>query len=299
MLDAIERAHLPAQRRRPRAGQPAHERDRPRGPVPRRARTRRHAAVHRDDRELARAPTITTCCSSPPTRAPRGSRRLAGRALCDAIVLMDIEAARRAHPGGRVRSRVPVVLDRRPGATARACTASTSTSPLAARLAVDELAALGHDRRRAHRAPGRGRSSATSTTCAASWTRRAPRPSATGCRYEVIAPVEPTPRRREGPSSARSPRAATPGSASSCPTRRLVAAGAARARCARAASRAATSPSSGCARTSRRGEREPPVTNVSAEPRDVSRRAMQTLVPAARTDRRGRRRPRSSSFRRG
>ena len=45
-------AHLPAQRGRPGAGEPAHERDRARRPVPRRRGTAGSAAVHRDDREL-------------------------------------------------------------------------------------------------------------------------------------------------------------------------------------------------------------------------------------------------------
>ena len=73
-----------------------------------------------------------------------GLRRLAGRKLCDAIVLMDIRRIdERVAVGAELR--VPIVLIGMPKDTAGLHCVDVDF-PMAARLAVDELAATGHDR---------------------------------------------------------------------------------------------------------------------------------------------------------
>jgi DNA-binding LacI/PurR family transcriptional regulator len=73
-----------------------------------------------------------------------GLTRLAGRALCDGIVMMDIEAADARIPVAAALP-VPVILIGVPDDSAGLHCVDMDF-PLAGRLAVDELAALGHDR---------------------------------------------------------------------------------------------------------------------------------------------------------
>jgi DNA-binding LacI/PurR family transcriptional regulator len=73
-----------------------------------------------------------------------GLTRLAGRALCDAIVLMDIEADDPRIPVA-AELKVPVILIGVPDDSAGLYCVDLDF-PLAGTLAVDEMAALGHDR---------------------------------------------------------------------------------------------------------------------------------------------------------
>ena len=149
-----------------------------------------------------------------------GLRRLAGRSLCDAIVLMDIEAHDERIPVGRVPAGAGGPRGR-------------SGGPGRAALRRPRLRAGGAaGRRRArrdgprpagvHRALGRRRRARPQLR--ATVHGRGPRgqPSGTGCRTSSSrrssrrAPV------RRPRSSAPSPRAATTGSASSCPTARVL-----------------------------------------------------------------------------
>jgi DNA-binding LacI/PurR family transcriptional regulator len=73
-----------------------------------------------------------------------GLERLAGRSLCDAIVMMDIEADDARIPVA-ASLRVPVILIGVPHDSAGLHCVDLDF-PLAGRMAVDELATLGHDR---------------------------------------------------------------------------------------------------------------------------------------------------------
>ena len=148
----------------------------------------------------------------------------------------------------------------------------------AARLAVDELADTGHDRVVVHGLPGGDGGARPQLRPPLPAMRRRRRPTATACRTTLIAPVEPgraaaagrrRPRaRRARRRPARDRRRRTRRSCSACCTR-----------CACAASSPGRDVSVIGARapTRRPRQSEPPVTNVSPEPRDVSRRAMETL----------------------
>ncbi|WP_433558575.1 LacI family DNA-binding transcriptional regulator [Pseudonocardia xinjiangensis] len=73
-----------------------------------------------------------------------GLERLAGRSLCDAIVMMDIEADDARIPVAAAL-RVPVILIGVPDDSAGLHCVDLDF-PLAGRMAVDELAGIGHDR---------------------------------------------------------------------------------------------------------------------------------------------------------
>ena len=118
-----------------------------------------------------------------------GLRRLAGRSLCDAIVLMDIEAHDERIPVA-ASLRVPVVLVGVPEDPAGLHCVDLDF-PMAARLAVDELAETGHDRLVlvGHAADDVERD--------LNYVRRFMDPARAvaerhGLPYELIAPVEPT-----------------------------------------------------------------------------------------------------------
>ena len=129
-----------------------------------------------------------------------GLRRLARRSLCDAIVMMDIEAHDERIPVA-VSLRVPVVLVGVPEQPAGLrCVDSTSVRP--ARLAVDELAETGHDRVVCLGYP------AEVTGRDLNYVRRfmssvQERVEHHGLPYEIVAPVEPVASARERPSTRR------------------------------------------------------------------------------------------------
>jgi DNA-binding LacI/PurR family transcriptional regulator len=200
-----------------------------------------------------------------------GLTRLAGRALCDAIVLMDIEAADARIPVAAALP-VPVILIGVPDDSGGLHCVDLDF-PLAGALAVDELAALGHDRvvLIGHAAEVIERD--------INFVRRFQRGAAAaaerhGIGYSVVAPVPP------GAAGAREavaraldggclPGIVVPNSQAVAPVlHALVERGVVPGRdtsliglCTDAAAEATT----------------PAVTNVSLEPRDVSRRAMEIL----------------------
>lgn len=200
-----------------------------------------------------------------------GLIRLAGRALCDAIVLMDIEADDARTPVAAALP-VPVILIGVPDDNAGLHCVDLDF-PLAGTLAVDELAAVGHDRvvLIGHAAEVIERD--------INFVRRFQRGAAAaaerhGIGYSVVAPVPP------GTAAARvaveralhgggRPGIVVPNSQAVGPVlHALVERGVVPGRdisliglCTDAAAEATT----------------PAVTNVSLEPRDVSRRAMEIL----------------------
>jgi DNA-binding LacI/PurR family transcriptional regulator len=200
-----------------------------------------------------------------------GLTRLAGRALCDAIVLMDIEAEDPRIPVAAALN-VPVILIGVPNDSAGLHCVDLDFA-LAATLAVDELAALGHDRvvLIGHAADAIERD--------INYVRRFQRGAAAaaqrhGIGFSVVAPVPP------GNAAARAavdialdgggrPGIAIPNSQAIGPVlHALIERGIVPGRdisliglCTDAAAEATT----------------PAVTNVSLEPRDVSRRAMEIL----------------------
>jgi DNA-binding LacI/PurR family transcriptional regulator len=200
-----------------------------------------------------------------------GLTRLAGRALCDAIVLMDIEAADARIPVAAALP-VPVILIGVPDDSGGLHCVDLDF-PLAGALAVDELAALGHDRvvLIGHATEVIERD--------INFVRRFQRGAAAaaerhGIGYSVVAPVPP------GAAGAREaveraldggclPGIVVPNSQAVAPVlHALVERGVVPGRdtsliglCTDAAAEATT----------------PAVTNVSLEPRDVSRRAMEIL----------------------
>jgi DNA-binding LacI/PurR family transcriptional regulator len=202
-----------------------------------------------------------------------GLRRLAGRSLCDAIVLMDIEAHDERIPVA-ASLRVPVVLVGVPEDPAGLHCVDLDF-PMAARLAVDELAETGHDRLAfiGHAADDVERD--------LNYVRRFMDPARTvaeghGLPYELIAPVEPT---RAGAQAAVEHALASRGDdrlglvvPNSAVLQPLL-----NALNARGVAPGRDVSVVGLCTDVAAGESEPPVTNVSAEPRDVSRRAMQTL----------------------
>jgi DNA-binding LacI/PurR family transcriptional regulator len=200
-----------------------------------------------------------------------GLTRLAGRALCDAIVLMDIEAEDARIPVA-AELKVPVILIGVPDDSAGLHCVDLDFH-LAGTLAVDEMAALGHDRvvLIGHAAGVIERD--------VNFVRRFQRGAAAaaerhGIGYSVVAPVPP------GLAAARTaveraleggghPGIVVPNSLAVGPVlHALIERGVVPGRdisliglCADAAAEATT----------------PAVTNVSMEPRDVSRRAMEIL----------------------
>ena len=204
-------------------------------PSSRRSRTRRGSA-------------ITTCCSSRRTRAPPVSAALpAARCAtrsCSWTSRRTTSASRSPRPCGCPWS--SWVSPR----TRRDCTASIWTSRWRR-----GWPSTSSPRRVTTGSCSSGTrpttSSATSTTCGGSWTRPARWPSDTGCRMSSSRRSSRPAPARGRLSTAPSPRAVTPGSASWCPTAPCSTPCSARSM--RAVSYpAATSPSSGCARTSRR-----------------------------------------------
>lgn len=200
-----------------------------------------------------------------------GLTRLAGRALCDAIVLMDIEADDARIPVAAAL-KVPVILIGVPDDSAGLHCVDMDFA-LAGTVAVDEIAALGHDRvvLIGHAADVIERD--------INFVRRFQRGAAAAARrhgigYSVVAPVPP------GAAGAREaveraldgggrPGVVVPNSQAVAPVlHALVERGVVPGRdvsliglCTDAAAEATT----------------PAVTNVSLEPRDVSRRAMEIL----------------------
>jgi len=211
---------------------------------------------------------------------PSALTRLAGRSLCDAIVLMDI-AAHDARLPVAAATRVPVILIGIPEDTwGLPCV--DLDFPEAARLAVAELAACGHDR-----VVVLGYSAdevARDVNYVGRFLRSAAQDAAArGLGHVEVSPVEPS---REGARAAveqalalGGPRPAilVPASASvpwvlQALAERGVVPGrdaSVVALCTDAAAQATV----------------PAVTNVSTEPRDVSRRAMQTLFRRLEQDR--------------
>jgi DNA-binding LacI/PurR family transcriptional regulator len=202
-----------------------------------------------------------------------GLRRLAGRSLCDAIVLMDIEAKDERVPVAASLP-VPVVLIGVPEDPAGLRCVDLDFAA-AARMAVDEMAATGHDRLAVLGYP------AEIMQRDLNYVRRfldAFREAAArhGLPYELIAPVE---LGRAAASDAVERVLASgvggrlglvvPNSPAPQPVlHALNARGVAPGR--------DISVIALCADVAAQ-EIEPPVTNISLEPRDVSRRAMETL----------------------
>jgi DNA-binding LacI/PurR family transcriptional regulator len=200
-----------------------------------------------------------------------GLTRLAGRALCDAIVLMDIEADDARIPVAAAL-KVPVILIGVPDDSAGLHCVDMDFA-LAGTLAVDEIAALGHDRvvLIGHAADVIERD--------INFVRRFQRGAAAaaerhGIGYSVVAPVPPgTAGAREAVERALAgggrPGVVVPNSQAVAPVlHALVERDVVPGRdisliglCTDAAAEATT----------------PAVTNVSLEPRDVSRRAMEIL----------------------
>jgi DNA-binding LacI/PurR family transcriptional regulator len=202
-----------------------------------------------------------------------GLRRLAGRSLCDAIVLMDIEARDDRIPVAAALP-VPVILIGVPADPAGLYCVDLDFE-LAARMAVEELAATGHDRLALFGYP------AETIDRDLNFVRRfldSARETADrhGLPYELVAPVEPG---RAGAKAAVDRALATggdgrlgivlPNSPSYQPVlSALDARGAIPGRDVSVIALCADAVAE---------ELEPRVTNVSLEPRDVVRRAMQTL----------------------
>jgi DNA-binding LacI/PurR family transcriptional regulator len=202
-----------------------------------------------------------------------GLRRLAGRSLCDAIVLMDIEARDDRIPVAASLP-VPVILIGVPEDPAGLHCVDLDFA-MAARMAVDELAETGHDRLIFMGYP------AETMDRDLNFVRRfldSARETADrhGLPYELIAPVEPgrggaraavehvLAGRGEGRLGLVLPNSPTYQPVLSALSARGVVPGhdvSVIALCADAVAE----------------ELEPPVTNVSLEPRDVVRRAMRTL----------------------
>jgi len=201
-----------------------------------------------------------------------GLKRLAGRSLCDAIVMMDIATDDARIPVAATLS-VPVILIGVPGDNAGLHCVDLDF-PLAGRMAVDELAALGHRRvvlvghpaevvERGVNFVGRFQRGAADAA------------GAHGVALEVVAPVAPG---RDGAEAAveqvlavggERPGVVVPNSQALQPVLQVLLDRGLHpgrdlsliALCTDAAAEAVT----------------PAVTNVSLEPRDVSRRAMQIL----------------------
>jgi DNA-binding LacI/PurR family transcriptional regulator len=198
--------------------------------------------------------------------------RLGGRSLCDAIVLMDIEAG-----DGRIpvaaSLRVPVILIGVPDDTAGLPCVDVDFA-LAARMAVDELARLGH-----RRVAVIGHSPEV-VARDINFVRRFQRgvdeaARAHGLQVVVVAPVEPT---REGARAAVD-QALAHGSEG---LGLVVPNSAAIHLVLRALAERGVTPGRdvsvvGMCTDAAAEAMEPAVTNVSLEPRDVSARAMRTL----------------------
>jgi DNA-binding LacI/PurR family transcriptional regulator len=239
---------------------------------------------HRGADAPAQLPFIQTIASSARARdhevllvtADEGSaglRRLAGRSLCDAIVLMDIEARDDRVPVAASLP-VPVVLIGVPEDPAGLYCVDLDFAA-AARMAVNELAATGHDRlvvlgypaEIMHRDLNYVRRFLDAVEAAA---------NEHGLPYELIAPLE---LGRVAAKDAVERVLASPGegrlglivSNSQTPQPVLLALAARGAVPGRDISVIALCPDAFAQET------EPPVTNVSLEARDVSRRAMETL----------------------
>jgi len=202
-----------------------------------------------------------------------GLRRLAGRSLCDAIVMMDVEAKDDRIPVA-ASLRVPVVLVGVPEDPAGLHCVDLDFAT-AARLAVDELAASGHDRLVYLGHP------AETIARGLNFVRRFLDPfretaDRHGLPYELVAPVEPG---RAGATVAVDRALASrgqgrlglvvPNSAAVQPVLHALSA--------RGAVPGRDVSVIGVCTDAAAQETEPPVTNVSLEPRDVSRRAMETL----------------------
>jgi DNA-binding LacI/PurR family transcriptional regulator len=201
-----------------------------------------------------------------------GLSRLAGRSLCDAIVMMDIEADDPRIPVAAALQ-IPVILIGVPDDSAGLCCVDLDF-PLAGRMAVAELAALGHDQVVLIGHP------AEVVERDINFVRRFQRGAAAaaaahGLPHHVVAPVPPG---RAGAEAAveealrhggERPGIVVPNSQAVQPVlQALLDRGRTPGRdlsligvCTDTAAEAST----------------PAVTNVSLEPRDVSRRAMQTL----------------------
>jgi DNA-binding LacI/PurR family transcriptional regulator len=200
-----------------------------------------------------------------------GLTRLAGRALCDGIVMMDIEADDARIPVAAAVG-VPVILIGVPDDSAGLHCVDVDF-PLAGRLAVDELAALGHDRVVLIGHP------AEVIERDVNFVRRFQRGAAEaaerhGLGYSVVAPVSP------GRAAARDaveraladggrPGIVVPNSQAVGPLlTALLDRGLVPGRDVSLIGLCTDATAESCT---------PPVTNVSLEPRDVSRRAMQIL----------------------
>jgi DNA-binding LacI/PurR family transcriptional regulator len=204
---------------------------------------------------------------------PAGLRRLAGRSLCDGIVVMDIEARDERVPVAASLS-VPVVLIGVPE-DRRGLYCVDLDFAAAARMIVDELVATRHDRLALIGYPGE------TLQRDLNYVRRfrdavAARARSHGLAYELVEPVEPG-------------RSASDGAVERVLQGRgdgrlgvVVANSPARQHVLHALSARGVVPGRDisvvmlCPDATAEGT-EPPVTNVSTEPRDVSRRATETL----------------------
>jgi DNA-binding LacI/PurR family transcriptional regulator len=202
-----------------------------------------------------------------------GLRRLARRSLCDAIVMMDIEAHDERIPVA-ASLRVPVVLVGVPERPAGLRCVDLDFRE-AARLAVDELAQTGHDRILCLGYPAEviGRD--------LNYVRRfmdsvQDRVQHRGLAYEVVAPVEPG---RAGATVAvdRALRSRGEERLGLIVPAAQVVQPMLRALDARGVVPGRDVSVIGVLTDAAAQETEPPVTNVSLEPRDVSRRAMGAL----------------------
>jgi DNA-binding LacI/PurR family transcriptional regulator len=201
-----------------------------------------------------------------------GLTRLSGRSLCDAIVMMDIEAHDSRIPVA-AELKVPVILIGVPADSAGLYCVDLDF-PLAGRMAVDELARLGHDR-----AVLIGHS-AEVIERDVNFVRRFQRGARAaadehGLGYDVVAPVAPD---RDGACDAVEralacggdrPGLVVPNSQAVQPVLHVLhERGIVPGRDISVIGLCTDVAAEGC---------NPPVTNVSLEPRDVSRRATQTL----------------------
>jgi DNA-binding LacI/PurR family transcriptional regulator len=203
-----------------------------------------------------------------------GLKRLAGRSLCDAIVLMDILAEHDERIPIAAALPMPVVLVGVPDDPRGLCCVDLDF-PMAARLAVDELAGTGHDRIAFIGHPAevvRRRLNFIARFFDAGLAAA----DGHGIPYDVIAPVEPT----RAAAHAALDRALAfggdgrlglviPHSQAVQPVLHALNA--------RGLVPGRDVSVIGLCTDVAAEEIEPPVTNVSLEPRDVSRRAMQTL----------------------
>ncbi len=204
---------------------------------------------------------------------PEGLRRLAGGSLCDAIVLMDVQAVDERIPVA-ASLQVPVILIGVPKDPAGLQCVDLDFEH-AAELAVEEMAATGHQRLVSLGYP------ADATRRNLNFARRFLDTAARAARrrrlaFELLAPVEPGRAAAQGAvervlAGHRRERLGLliPNSQSTQPVLHALTA--------RGVTPGKDISVIGLCTDSAAQEMEPPLTNVSLEPREVSRRAMETL----------------------